>query len=231
MRKLLVSLLAVSLSAAMAAQVSSPPSRTASSPATAAPSSAQPAPPPDVIASLNQLNRFIENARVDLARLRIDKWKTDSNTKRQMEANSESLQRNMTAALPGIAEQVRANPGSVAAAFKLYRNLNALYDVMSAVTESAGAFGPRDEYQALAADTNNLDNLRRSLADKVESMAAARDSEITQLQTRARQAAAAAAAAPPKKIVIDDTEPAKKHTKKPAKKKTTTASEGQNPPK
>jgi hypothetical protein len=228
-------ILAVPLLVAMSAsaQVSSPPPRTTASPPTApaAPTRMQPATAPDVTAGLPQLNQFTESARVDLARLRIDKWKTDANDKRQMQSNSESLQRNLTAALPAIIEQARANPSSVAAAFKLYRNLNALYDVMSTVTEAAGAFGSREEYQALAADTTNLDNLRRSLADRVEAMAGSRDTEIAQLQARARQAAAAAAAAPPKKVVVDDTEPVKKSTKKSTTKKKTTATEQQNPPK
>lgn len=231
MRKLAIPMLVLAMTAA--AQVSSPPPRTnvSAPPAPAAPTRMQPATAPDVTASLPQLNQLTESARVDLARLRIDKWKTDANDKRQTQANSESLQRNMTAALPAVVEQVRANPSSVAAAFKLYRNLNALYDVMSTVTEAAGAFGSREEYQALATDTTNLDNLRRSLADKVEAMAASRDTEIAQLQARARQAAAAAAAAPPKKVVVDDTEPVKKSTKKSTTKKKTTATEQQNPPK
>jgi hypothetical protein len=142
------------------------------------------------------------------------------------------VQRNLTAALPAIVQQVRANPGSVGVTFKLYRNLNALYDVMSSLTESAGAFGSNEEYRALSSDTASLDHLRRSLAERVEAMATYRDNEVAQLQERARLAAAAAAAAPPKKIVVDENEPAKKSTKKPAakKKKTTTVSD-QNPPK
>lgn len=228
MRMLVVPLLATAILAA--AQVHSPPPNTnARPPAPAPPTSVQLAVVPGVASSLPQLNQVVENARSDLAGLRIDKWKTDSNTRRQAQANADSLQRNMTVALPSIVEQVRANPGSVAAAFKLYRNVNALYDVIVTVTETAGAFGSGEEYRALSADTTNLDNLRRSLADKVEAMAASRDTEIAQWQMRARQAAVAAAAASPKKIVVDDTEPAKKSAKKSTTRKTTTAS-GQNPP-
>ncbi len=229
MKTALVPLLAICMLAVAAAQVSAPPPNTAKQPAPGPVANIQ-APLSEITTSLPQLSQAIENARVDLARLRIERWKTDSNTKRQAQANAESLQRNMTAALPAIMDQVRANPGSIAAAFKLYRNVNALYDVMSSLTESAGAFGPKEEYQALANDAGQLDNLRRSLADRVEAMAGARDAQIAQLEARAR-AAAAAAATPPKKIVIDDTESAKKPAKKSAKKKTTTASDGQNPPK
>jgi len=232
MRNAVVSLLAIAISLGAAAQLSSPPPRSPNrAPTAAPPTNLQPAPVPDATASLGQLNQIIENTRVDLARLRVDKWKADAASRRQAEANAESVQRNLASALPAIVQQVRANPGSVGATFKLYRNLNALYDVMSSLTESAGAFGSNEEYQALANDTSKLDTLRRSLADRVEAMATFRDNEVAQLQARARQASPAAAAAPPKKIVVDDNEPVKKSTKKPAAKKKTTSASEQNPPK
>lgn len=231
MRKIIVLLLAISMAAAAAAQSSSPPPRYPSRPPVQGPPAGTPPANPADVANLAKLDQVIESARVDLARLRVDKWKTDAATKRQAEANADSIQRNMTTALPGIVQQVRANPGSVGATFKLYRNLNALYDVMSSLTESVGAFGSKDDYQALGTDTANLDTFRRALADQVEMMATARDTEVAQLQARARQAAATAAATPSKKVVIDDNEPEKKPAKKTTKKKTTTASDGsQNPP-
>ncbi|MGZ4811568.1 MAG: hypothetical protein ACXVZI_02275 [Terriglobales bacterium] len=230
MRKIIVLLLAISMAAAAAAQSSSPPPRYPSRPPVSGPPAGTPATNTADVANLAKLDQVIESARVDLARLRVDKWKTDANTKRQAEANADSIQRNMTTALPGIVQQVRANPNSVGATFKLYRNLNALYDVMSSLTESVGAFGSKDDYQALGTDTANLDTFRRALADQVEMMATARDTEVAQLQARARQAAATAAT-PPKKVVIDDNEAEKKPAKKTTKKKTTTASDGsQNPP-
>ena len=227
MKNAVVSLLAIAICLGAAAQSSAPAQRSPGrAPAAAASTSLQPASAPDATASLGRLNQIVENTRLDLARLRVDKWKADGASKRQAEANAESVQRNLTAALPAMVQQVHANPGSVGATFKLYRNLNALYDVMSSLTELAGAFGSKEEYQALTNDTSNLDNLRRSLADRVETMATYRDNEVVQLQARVRQAAATAAAAPPKKIVVDDNEAVKKPTKKPAtKKKTTTASQ------
>jgi len=166
-----------------------------------------------VTTTLPQLQRTVENARVDLARVRVDKWKTDSAVKQQAATNIESLQRNLTGALPTLVAAAQQNPSSLNASFKLYRNLNALYDVMSNVTESAGAFGAKDEYAALAQDLNNLDTARRAFADAVDSMTAQRDADFARMQA-ARQAAQAATAAPPKKIVIDDNELAKKPTAK-----------------
>ena len=74
----------------------------------------------------------------------------DSSTKHQASENIGSIQRNVTAALPALIAAVHTAPQSLAANFKLYRNLNALYDVVASVSESAGAFGKREEYDLMA---------------------------------------------------------------------------------
>ena len=175
--------------------------------------------PVNISATLPQLQRAAENARVDLARLRVDKWKADSSVKQQTSANIDSLQRNLSGALPTLVTAAQQNPASLNASFKLYRNVNVLYDVLGAVAESAGAFGAKEEYAALAQDLNNLDTARRALADAMDTMTAQRDADFLRIQQAAQRAQQQAAAAPPKKIVIDDTEPAKKKTT--TKKKTT----------
>jgi hypothetical protein len=102
---------------------------------------------------------------------------------------------------------------------KLYRNLNAVYDVMASVTESTGAFGSKDDYQLLASDTGNMDTVRRSIAEQLEQMAANHDAQVARMIAQARaQQQAAAVAAPPKQVIVDDTQPAKKSS---TKKKTT----------
>jgi hypothetical protein len=166
---------------------------------------------------LSQLEQVGQTMQVNLAKLRIDKWKTDSNTKRGTQADLESIQRNLQMAMPEIITQLRASPENLSETFKLYRNLGALYDVFSAVVESAGAFGSKDKYQALQNDFSGLERSRRSLAERMETLASAKEGELTQLRTQVRDLQAAAhPPEPPKKVVVDDTEP----PKKPAKKKT-----------
>ena len=55
----------------------------------------------------------------------------------------ESIQRNLQMALPEILGELRASPENIAITFKLYHNLDALYDVLGPVVESAGALEPR----------------------------------------------------------------------------------------
>jgi len=144
----------------------------------------------------------------------VDKWKADSNSKRQAQDNSTSILRNLQNALPGIVAEVRAAPEALAPTFKLYRNLDALYDVLGTQTELAGAFGSKNEYQALSSDLSNIESIRRTLADRVQALASSRDAELARLRTQMRNSQAAAAATSPKKVIVDDEEPPKKTVKK-----------------
>jgi len=179
------------------------------------------------ISELNQLISTLESvsqsAQQNLARLRIEKWKTDSKTKKQTESDSESILRNLQNALPSILTELKNSPENLALTFKTYRNLDALYDVMNSVVESAGAFGSKEEFQSLNNDLSGVEGSRRAFADRMDKLATAKESEIGQLRTALQ--AARAAATPPKKVVVDDTDTAPKKTppkKKPVPKPKTT---------
>src|SRR6266496_4950384 len=97
-------------------------------------------------ASVSELNQLIGNlqsasqsTQQDLSHLRIERWKVDSNTKRQTQSDTESLLKNLQNALPGILSDLKNSPENLALTFKTYRNLDALYDVLNSVVESAGA--------------------------------------------------------------------------------------------
>lgn len=199
------------LMAAAAAQVTSSPAPAASAPPVPYASVSQ------LNLLLSQLEQVAQAAQADLSKLRIEKWKTDSNTKRSTAEDVESLQRNLQMALPEIIGQLRASPENISTTFKLYRNLDALYDVLGPVVESAGAFGSKDEFQSVQNDLSSLERSRRALAERMEALAGAKEGELTHLRTQVRELQAAAVPpTPPKKVVVDDTEP----PKKPVKKKT-----------
>lgn len=170
--------------------------------------------------TLIQLQQAAQDANVALGRLRIDKWKTDGAQKQQAQANVESLQRNLSAAFPELLQRVRENPQNLSVNFKLYRNLSAVYDVLASVTEAAGAFGPKDQYQALGEPVSVMDAVRRSLADRLDSLAASKEAELERLRGLAKAAAPAQAAnTGVKKIVVDDNAPTSKPKKTKVKPK------------
>lgn len=173
---------------------------------------------------LAQLEATAKNTQADLAKPRIERWKTDGASKKQALANVDSIQRNLQGALPEIISQLRAAPEDVPTTFKLYRNLDALYDVLGSMVESVGAFGSKDDFQSLANDLNSFESTRKQLAERIESLSSAKEAEIVRLRADLKTAQAAIPVAPPKKIVVDDNEPPKKPVKKkpPAKPGTAT---------
>jgi hypothetical protein len=178
--------------------------------------------------SVNQLNGLLAQLEAsskatqdDLTRLRIERWKTDGSSKKQSLGNVDSIQRNLQNALPEMIGQLRNAPEDMPATFKLYRNLDALYDVLGSVVESAGAFGSKDDFQALSNDLNSFEGTRKQIAERMENLATSKEQEIVRLRTELRTAQAVIPAAPPKKTVVDDSEPPKKPAvkKKPVAKK------------
>src|SRR5437870_5964658 len=152
--------------------------------------SQQASPAPVPYASVSQLNMLLSEleqasqaAQADLAKLRIEKWKADGGTKRQTQSNVQSLERNLQSALPEIIGELRNSPENLASTFKLYRNLDALYDVFGSLVESAGAFGSKDEFQALENDLTMLERSRRSFADRMETLSGAKEGELVRLRS------------------------------------------------
>jgi hypothetical protein len=181
--------------------------------------------------SISELNQMIGNleqasqsAQDDLSHLRIEKWKTDSGTKRQTENDAQSVLRNLQNALPSIVGELKNAPESLPSTFKLYRNLDALYDVMNSLVESAGAFGGKEEFQSLNKDLGAIEEVRRAFAQRMDKLASAKETEIGQLRVELQNARAAI---PPKKTVVDDTEPPP--PKKTVKKKTVPKPKPANP--
>lgn len=187
---------------------------------------------------LTQLENTSKGTQDDLQKLRIERWKTDKNTKQQALANVDSIQRNLQGALPEIIGQLRSAPEDLPKTFKLYRNLDALYDVMGNVVELTGAFGSKDEVQALNNDLNTFETTRKQMAERIDNLSTAKEQEIVRLRADLKTAQAAIPAEPPKKTVVDDTEPAKKPAPKkkaapkpkPAAPATGQSPASQNPP-
>ena len=168
--------------------------------------------PAGVSPVLADLQRTLTTANNDISQLRIEKWKCDGPQKQQMIQVAQSLQRNITGALPGLISDAQNQPKSVAKSFKLYHDINIVYEFLNSLAEAAGAFGKNEEYEPLAHDATALDNVRQNLSSVIEQDSAA-------LETQLRQATAAPVqvqAAPPKKIIVDDApqKAAKKSTKK-----------------
>ena len=180
---------------------------------------------------LAQLEASSKNTQADLVKLRIERWKTDNGTKKQNLANVDSIQRNLQGALPEMIAQLRSAPEDLPTTFKLYRNLDALYDVVGSVVEGTGAFGSKDDFQSLSNDLSGFENTRKQVAQRIETLSSAKEAEIVRLRADLKTAQAKIPAAPPKITVVDDNEapkkPAVKKKPKPANPSTAKPATGQ----
>jgi hypothetical protein len=145
------------------------------------PANAQP-----VQANLNLIIAQIQKAALatngDLGKLRIEKWKTDSDQKEQLQKMADSIQRNVTFAIPGLISDVQTSNGSMATTFKLYHNITIVYEYLTSLTDAAGVLGKREEYEPLANDAAALDSARQNLSTYIEQTA-------SQIESRARHPA------------------------------------------
>jgi hypothetical protein len=207
----------------------------AATPAPSQDAAGQAAPaPPVAYASVSELNGILaqlqqttKNIQSDLEKTRIEKWKLDSSTKRKAISDSDSIRRSLQTAIPDTIAQLNNSPEDVGVSFKLYRYLDALYDVFGSVAELAGAYGSKDEAQDLGNDLNGLQAARHAFGDRLQKLAGAKEEELGHLRAQVKTLSAGPPP-PPKKIIIDDTEPAPK--KPAAKKKTTKPAAPANPP-
>jgi hypothetical protein len=180
---------------------------------------------------LSQLEATSKTTQGDLVKLRVEKWKTDGATKKRALADSDSIQHNLQKALPEMIGKLRNAPEDLTATFKLYRNLDTLGYVLFGETELTGAFGSKDDYQALSNDLDGLDKSLKALAERLDNLATSKEQEIVRLRADLKTTQAALPAEPPKKTVVDDNEPAKKPAvkKKPVAKKPAATTTPQTP--
>jgi hypothetical protein len=176
---------------------------------------------------LSQLESSSKSTQADLVKLRVDHWKTSNSSKKETIAKVDSIQRNLQGTLPDVIAQLRAAPEDLPTTFRLYRILEALCDVVGSVAEDTGAFGSKDELQAMSNDLNGFDGTRKQMAQRMESLSASKEAEIIRLRTELKTAQAAVPVVPPKKIVVDDNQPP---AKKPAVKKKPAAKPGTTTP-
>jgi hypothetical protein len=176
-----------------------------------------------------------------LSALNIRRWKTSGDVKDAMAENAGSIQNDLNGTLPDLIRQADAAPGSVPETFAVYRNLDALYDVLLRVTENASLEAPREETAGLQSALDSLKQARSHLGEMIVSQSKDQQAQITQLKaTIARAVAAAERPVTAKTTVVDDgpaktttvhrrKRPAAKTPAKPESSTSTTPPAGQPP--
>jgi hypothetical protein len=175
--------------------------------------------------ALQQVNIAVARLGQALSSINVPKWKAPGDVRQTTESDVDSMQRDVSDTLPGLVNTALADPAKISPAFSVYRNVDALYDVLLRVSETAQLAGASRDASLLEDQRAALEDSRTQLGAALLQSAQAQDAEVVHL----RSAAVAVPPPPPApatKTVIDDgpvtsSKPAKKRVHKPTPAPTT----------
>jgi hypothetical protein len=150
--------------------------------------------------ALQQVSISAAHLRRALDSVNVPKWKAPGDVRQTTLSDVDSMQRDVADTLPNLINTALADPAKVSPAFSVYRNVDALYDVLLRVSETAQLAGSNDA-RLLEDQRAALEDSRTQLGAALLQSAQAQDAEVVHL----RATAAAAPPPPPAtKTVIDD---------------------------
>jgi hypothetical protein len=168
--------------------------------------------------SLQQVSIAIAHLRRTLDSINVPKWKAPGDVRQTTVSDVDSMQRDVQGTLPDLINTALGDPSKVSPAFAVYRNVDALYDVLLRVSETAQLAGASRDASVLEDQRAALEDSRTQLGAALLQSSQAQDAEVVHLRT-----APVVAAPPPAstKTVIDDgpaakPKTAKKRVRKPA---------------
>jgi hypothetical protein len=160
------------------------------------------------------LQPALTDVQRSMSALTISRWKAPNDVRNAAQQNAASIQRDLTDTLPPLLSQADAAGGSVPQAFAVYRNIDALYDVLLRVYGTSSLAAPQGEADELFSSLQRLESARTQLGDAILGASQAREAEVVRLQAAVKAAAATPAPAAPAKTTVVDDGPAASTTKK-----------------
>ncbi len=136
------------------------------------------------------LSPSLDQLRHGLAGLRLDKWKAPGPVRQEASGNIGSITRDLDGTLPGLLATADAAPGTVSKNLPVFRNIDALYDVLLRVVETADLAAPENDTDSLHRALASLEDARRSLGDSLETAALNSEQQLSEFRTQLRAQAA-----------------------------------------
>jgi hypothetical protein len=205
----LLTLLFISGSGAANAQTAPAPTAPAQAPVAAAPTAF----------AMNNLRPALANVQNAITNLNVAHWKAPNDIRATTQQDINSMQRDLNTTLPTLMAQADAaaanGPVALSPAFAVFRNLDALYDVMLRVTETAGLAGSGSDASSLEEARAGLEDGRAKLGTWLLQAIGAQDAQVARTQSTVAPPPAAPPAAPTKIVVNDGPDTTKPHKKKP----------------
>jgi len=203
----LLTLLFLGGSGAARAQAAPPPAASAPAPAAAEAAAPAVASAPAGFAMSN-LRPALANVQTAITSLNVSRWKAPNDIRATTQQDINSMQRDLNTTLPPLLAQADAaaaasGPPALSPAFAVFRNLDALYDVMLRVTETAGLAGSASDASSLEEARAGLEDGRAKLGAWLLQAIGAQDAQVVRLQAPVAHPAPAPPP-PPNKIVVND---------------------------
>ena len=168
------------------------------------------------------LSPALDGLKGSLAAVRLEKWKAPGPVREETNSNIGSIRRDLDGTLPGLLATADAAPGSVSKNLPVFRNVDALYDVLLRVVETADLSAPEADTDALHAALSSLENARRSLGDAIEAAAVSQEEQVSSLRARIETQQTAAPKPASATVVDDGDKPAPVHKRRTTKTPTKT---------
>lgn len=151
-----------------------------------------PAAPSDI------LQRSLDEVRITVGNVRLDKWKRGS-VRDEAGTNIDAIQRDLQGTLPTLLKDADSAPGTLTKVLPLSRNVDALYDVMVHVVEAARVVGTSDNVGQLQQALSDLEKARVVLDNQIQQTADVQEKQVLDLRNTVQKqdASLRAAATPP----------------------------------
>lgn len=144
---------------------------------------------PDLSQAVGELSQALAQPR---------RWRLAGRQRREMTQAVPALERNLAQAAPALLREYEKQPDNVAAAFRLYRDLQAVAQVADRVAGLAEHNSSQASARRLLQADRDLRAGLSGLGDMIERLALRQQAEITRLQTLA------ARPRPPRRLVIQN---------------------------
>lgn len=142
------------------------------------------------------LQPSVQLVKEALSSVNIDRWKASGAIKSEADGNLHSVQRDIDETLPSLVRAADAAPDSAAKTLPVFRNVDALYDVMLRLDAAGRLAAPKDQLGALDDALASIAKARSALGDQLQANAEAQEQRMIRLQQAAAHPVVAPAPAP-----------------------------------
>jgi hypothetical protein len=168
---------------------------------------------------MSNLRPALANVQNAITNLNVTHWKAPNDIRATTQQDINSMQRDLNTSLPDLMAQADAaaanGPTALSPAFAVFRNLDALYDVLLRVTETAGMAGSSSDASSLDEARAGLEDGRAKLGTWLLQAIGAQDAQIAKTQATVARPPAAPPPPPTRIVVNDGPDTTKPHKKKP----------------